>query len=367
VWPRWETFKTQFLSPEGRVIDVGSVDSRTVSEGQSYALFFALVANDPVTFAKVLTWTQDNLAAGDLVNHLPSWLWGQKKDGSWGVLDTNSASDADIWIAYSLLQAGQAWHERRYTALGALLARKILHDESAVLPGLGLSILPAPVGFQISPASWRLNPSYVPLQVLRGLAHDLPDQPQWQQLVAPSLRLLIETAPLGYAPDWAEYHAPDAAASGPTAGKDVAFQNDTKTGAIGSYDAIRVYLWVGMLANTDPERAKLLDTFQPMADYVAAHGTPPERINTETGVVGANAGPFGFSASLLPLLDSLHRTTLADQQVSRLEQLEAHAGPSYFSQVLTLFGTGWHEDRYRFAADGSLRPAWNALCAARTH
>jgi len=83
-WPRWETFKAQFISPDGRVIDVGSVDTRTVSEGQAYGLFFALVAGDKPVFEKLLNWTQENLAAGDLTGHLPSWLWGQKEDGSWG-------------------------------------------------------------------------------------------------------------------------------------------------------------------------------------------------------------------------------------------------------------------------------------------
>ena len=366
-WPRWEAFKAQFVSPEGRVIDVGSADTRTVSEGQSYGLFFALVANDKPEFEKILDWTQENLAADDLVGHLPSWLWGQKKDGEWGVLDENSSSDADLWIAYSLLQAGREWHERSYTALGALLAKRILQQETATLPGLGPSILPAPTGFQLGPHAWRLNASYVPLQLLQGLATALPDQPQWKTFPAPALRLITESAAQGFAPDWVEYHATDGTAKNSATAQAAGFGRDAVTASTGSYNAIRVYLWAGMLASNDPARARLLKTFQPMVDYVGTHGFPPEKIDTATGNSGPNAGPYGFSAAVLPLLDALDQSALSSNQLARINDLEPHAPPAYFSQVLTLFGTGWHEARYRFATDGSLQPAWGTACSYNLH
>ncbi|MFL6704996.1 MAG: glycosyl hydrolase family 8, partial [Paraburkholderia graminis] len=84
-WPAWEQFRRKFVSPDGRVIDVGSDDDRTVSEGQSYGLFFALVANDRASFDRLLHWTENNLAEGDLTAHLPAWLWGRGQDGKWGV------------------------------------------------------------------------------------------------------------------------------------------------------------------------------------------------------------------------------------------------------------------------------------------
>ena len=49
------------------------------AKGQSYALFFALVANDQATFDKVLAWTERHLAEGDLSARLPAWLWGEKR------------------------------------------------------------------------------------------------------------------------------------------------------------------------------------------------------------------------------------------------------------------------------------------------
>ena len=73
AWPDWLTFKRLYLSEDGRVIDRSVPQQITTSEGQSYGLFFALVANDREGFAKILKWTQDNLAGGDLSQRLPAW------------------------------------------------------------------------------------------------------------------------------------------------------------------------------------------------------------------------------------------------------------------------------------------------------
>ncbi|STR68467.1 endoglucanase [Raoultella ornithinolytica] len=71
-WPAWEQFKKEYVSTEGRVVDPADSRKITTSEGQSYALFFALAANDRDAFGKLFQWTQNNLAAGDLRAHLPA-------------------------------------------------------------------------------------------------------------------------------------------------------------------------------------------------------------------------------------------------------------------------------------------------------
>ncbi|MDR5759241.1 cellulose synthase complex periplasmic endoglucanase BcsZ [Caballeronia sp. LZ035] len=342
TWPRWEAFKRDFVSNEGRVIDVGSADARTVSEGQSYALFFALVANDRASFDTILRWTEDQLAQGDLTSHLPAWLWGRDDTGKFRVLDTNAASDADLWIAYALIEAGRAWGERSYTARGAALARRVLDTEAAQLPGLGLTLLPGPVGFHPAADTWRVNPSYVPLQVLRGIGVSLPDDPRWQRLAATSARLLTDTAPHGFSPDWALYRVQGG------------FAPDEDTQAESAYNAIRVYLWAGLLDAADPARAALLERFAPFAAYIAEHGAPPERIDTRNAQAGPNDGNAGFSAAAVPFLTARGETALADAQAARAANAVA---PGYYTSVLTLFGLGWREGRYRFDADGRLHAA----------
>ncbi|AOK52481.1 endoglucanase [Burkholderia stagnalis] len=354
AWPRWDAFKRDFVSADGRVIDVGSADSRTVSEGQAYGLFFALVANDRRAFDTILGWTENNLAQGDLTARLPAWLWGRAADGAWRVLDANAASDADLWIAYTLVEAGRLWHERSYTARGALLAKRVLDDETASVPGLGLTLLPGPVGFRLANDQWRVNPSYSPPQVIRGLGARLPDDRRWASLAASTARVLLDTAPKGFSPDWALYRA------------GAGFAPDAATHAESAYNAIRVYLWAGMLDPADPLAAPLLARFAPFAEHIAAHGAPPEKVDTTTGAAGPNDGNGGFSAAAVPFLDARGQRALADAQAARVDTLARQSPPGYYSSVLTLFGLGWRDARYRFGADGTLDVRWRSRpCAAR--
>lgn len=360
AWNDWATFRRSTVSADGRVIDASTENQVTVSEGQAYGLFFALVANDRATFDKLLSWTENNLAQGDLSGHLPAWIWGRLppdkpgKDGNaWGVIDTHSAADADLWMAYTLLEAGRLWQERRFTSLGTLMARRIVSEETGQLPGLGRTVLPGPAGFRLGDNRWRLNPSYVPLQVMRRLAALLPEEPGWAQMTESSIRLILETAPRGYSPDWVEYDA----ASG--------FLPDTATNAESAYNGIRVYLWAGMLAPQDPQRARVLRQFVPLADYVAANGHPPERVDTRTGQPGPNVGNGGFSAAVAPYLAALGRQDLARAQVQRTREMAAREPLGYYSEVLALFGLGYLGGHYRFAVDGKLLPAWKTGCRAR--
>jgi endoglucanase len=362
-WPAWQAFRRQFLREGDRVIDPLSARAQTVSEGQAYALFFALVAGERECFERILRWTEDNLAGGDLSLRLPAWQWGRRDDGSYGVLDANPASDADLWLVYTLGEAGRLWHERRYLALSSVLAERVLREESAILPGLGRSLLPGAQGFALDSQRWRLNPSYLPLFLARWLAMRSADR-RWQELLASNLRLLRESAPRGFAPDWAWYQ--DGAATtvqGATRADRAGFDPAPAAAAdrIGSYDAVRVYLWLGITAPADPARAGLLSHFAPMADQVERGGSPPRSVEVFDGSV-QGVGPAGFSAALLPFLDALERASAARDQARRLLEQPVPAD-AYYEQALSLFALGWRERRYALAADGSLVPAWRP-CAA---
>ncbi|WP_090466017.1 cellulose synthase complex periplasmic endoglucanase BcsZ [Pseudomonas mohnii] len=344
VWPAWENFKQHMISADGRVIDTSSAQQITTSEGQSYGLFFALVANDGESFDRLLTWTRNNLADGDLSRHLPAWEWGLNKDGRWGVLDNNNASDADLWIAYSLLEAGRLWRRPDYLTLGNHMLWRSAAQTLRKLPGLGLMLLPGDVGFESS-KGWRLNPSYLPPQLLSRFALIAP---VWAEVAQNSRRLLIEGAPKGFAPDWLVWQA----------GKVVSVDGK---GAQGSYDAIRVYLWLGMLAADAPGRTDLLDHFKPMLEATARLGYVPEHVDSGSGK-NKGSGPVGFSAALLPLLatDASSAAALSAQR-ERLRQSPPLAD-AYYNQSLLMFGQGWDEQRYRFDKDGRLQPNWTSTC-----
>ena len=324
------------------MIDPSSPNRITTSEGQSYGLFFALVANDRPAFDQLLTWTENNLAAGDLSAHLPAWLWGENEQKQWTVLDSNSASDADLWIAYNLLEAGRLWKSRRYQTLGTLLLQRIAREEVADIPGLGLMLLPGKVGF-VAEDRWRLNPSYLPPQLLARFA--VLNGP-WRKMQQTNQRLWLETAPHGFSPDWVVWQV----------GK--GWQPDTVKPNIGSYDAIRVYLWAGMLADDDEHKAALLKQLQPMAQLTAQQGVPPEKTDTASGKTHGD-GPVGFSASMLPML--AHEPEALQVQRQRIKQ-NPPGDRAYFSASLALFGQGWDQQRYRFNRQGELQPSWGGQC-----
>lgn len=344
-WPAWSAFRDQFIGDGARVIDKSTPDQRTVSEAQAYAMFFALAANDRAVFERLLRWTEDNLAGGDLTRRLPAWHWGRRSDDSWGVIDANPAADADLWLVHALGEAGRLWRDRRYTALSALLAERVLGEETADLPGLGRTLLPGPRGFVVGPGRWRLNPSYLPPMQLRWLvAHQ---GAAWQAVLASSLQVLRGGAPAGLAPDWVVYDAASRRFEWPE--------------PRGSHDAIRVYLWLGLTHAGDPARAGLLRHFAPMAAATAGAGAPPASVDAHAGAA-QGTGPAGFSAALLPFLKALGQTAELRRQRLRLDARPADAA-AYYERVLGLFGQGGLDGRLRFDAQGRLLPAWTS-CAA---
>lgn len=343
-WPAWQAFKADFISADGRVIDRGTGQAITTSEGQAYAMLFALVANDPGTFALLLGWTQDNLAAGSLSGHLPAWKWGRAADGRWQVLDTNDASDADLWLAYDLLEAGRLWYHAAYAALGTDLLQTVAARSVTAIPGFGVMLLPGSHGFADA-AGWRLNPGYLPPQLTARLADIAP---VWAELAKNNIRLLLQSSPRGFAPDWTDWKS----------GK--GWQVDAEVGPTGSYDAIRVYLWIGMLADGAPDRLELQAHFRPMAELVTRLGHVPQSIDTVNGRPSA-VGPPGFSAALLPLLAATGQHAALATQRERLVT-SPPAKDAYYDQVLALFGEGWDRGFYRFDRAGRLLPAWDNPC-----
>ncbi|TDY22566.1 endoglucanase [Paraburkholderia sp. BL6665CI2N2] len=351
-WSGYRTFVERFVQADGRVIDYSTPAQQTTSEGQSYALFFALVANDRATFDRLLGWIRTNLSGNqfDAQNmRLPSWQWGRKADGSYGVLDPNSASDSDLWIAYDLLQAGRLWHEAAYTQLGEALAAQIARQEMTTLPGVGPMLLPGPQGFK-SGGVTRLNPSYLPLPVLRSLAHEMPNGP-WGKLADSAYRFIKTTAPQGFAPDWAAW-------------QNGQFVVDPKSGDTGSYDAIRVYLWAGLASPADPLAKPWLAALGGMRTRVAQTGFPPEKVSSTTGAASGE-GPLSYWAALAPYFKAFgdeRGLGLARTHLAALDTNVPGREPVYYDRVLGLFGTGFIDGRYRFDEAGRLVPSWRNAC-----
>jgi len=346
-WADWQHFKDRFIQQDGRVIDL-TFGQKSTSEGQGYALFFALVANDRERFDAILQWTHLNLAERRLGDMLPAWHWGRHEDGSWRTVDSNSAADGDLWVAHSLLEAGRLWGVPEYEATGRKLIRLIAEKETVVAGKTGALLLPAPVGFALADGRYEIDPSYIPPFQFRYLATRDPDGP-WLAILRNYLRMSPRIFSAGVAPDTLVVDS-----------EDQVFP-DTEREPAGSYDAIRVYMWAAMSGADGKSQLKLL---APFVELIREKGVPPEKLDPVSGQPVPNDwAPIGFSGAVLPFLKVIGEDKLLDKQLSRLKRDRTQArlskSTNYYDDVLVLFGKGWLDGRYRFDEQGYLHTEWS--------
>lgn len=212
----------------------------TTSEGQSYTMLRAVWIDDKDTFDKSWEWTKNNLQHDD--DHLFSWLFGQRLDGSYGVLiDKNgdtSASDADVDIALALLFASKRWGDQVYYGDAIEIIRDIWEKEVVIINGKPYLAANDKEKFNTTNPDIIVNPSYFAPYAYRIFAKVDP-QNDWIGLVDSgylliedniSLKLDTETS-AGIPSDWLKINK--------KTGKVTAISNTTlKTNY--SYDALRL-------------------------------------------------------------------------------------------------------------------------------
>ena len=107
----WVAFRNRFLSEDGRVID-NSQGGLSHSESQGYGMLLATHYGDRPSFEIMLDWTERNL--GRPTDHLSAWRFNPASNPHVG--DMNNATDGDIYIAWALARAAQAWRQPAYAA-----------------------------------------------------------------------------------------------------------------------------------------------------------------------------------------------------------------------------------------------------------
>lgn len=175
---QWEWYRSQFVTPEGRIIDRGNGEI-SHSEGQGYGMLLAAAAGDRQQFEAIWHWSQQHLQRPDA---LFSWSWQQGR-----VTDPNNASDGDILIAWALLSGYQRWGERQWKHQ----AQRILNSISrqlVVTSAYGPLLLPGRVGF-VSGTTTTINLSYWVFPALHHFSQIDTDGP-WQALIESGHRLI---------------------------------------------------------------------------------------------------------------------------------------------------------------------------------
>ena len=222
---RWQQYKKQFISSEGRVIDNGNANI-SHSEGQGYGMLLAVAADDRVTFKKLWKWTQENLAKRD--DDLFSWRWDPNTSPN--VTDKNNATDGDLLIAWALGRASDQFNEPAFAKAAGKIARAV-RRQLVRNTDFGKQLLPGSQGFETEELM-VINPSYLLLPAFQEL-RQWDSSSEWQQIYQSSRKLLqlLSHKYNGLLPDWVAIKE----------GKFIAVES--KPLRFG-YDALRVPLYV---------------------------------------------------------------------------------------------------------------------------
>ncbi|WP_297209254.1 MULTISPECIES: glycosyl hydrolase family 8 [Thermodesulfovibrio] len=195
----WSYYKRNFLSEDGRVIDIQS-SSISHSEGQGYGMLLSVFFSDKETFDKLWRWTRDNLQVRN-ADSLFAWSWGKHFSGKWTVLDYNNASDGDTLIAYALCLAGDKWKRQEYIE-EAMKIIEVIKNLLVLKIDSSYYVLPAYYGFYRE-NEIIINPSYYILPAYRVFQAVGKDD-FWGKLYGDSVRLLkkLSFGKYGLPPDW---------------------------------------------------------------------------------------------------------------------------------------------------------------------
>jgi endoglucanase len=342
-WFAWHRYADKFVQSDGRVIEEAG-GARTTSRTEAYALFFALVAHDRQRFSRILAWSDSNLAGGRLGLRLPASVWGRRDDGSFGVIDGTSASGADLWFAYDLLEAARLWQRAELGKLGNLLLARIAATEVAGVGERRTPMLLTGSTAHAADAVWQARPSDLAGFQIRYFEKANPSGP-WRAVWETYLHMMERGVRDGVVPARLSIDAHGRVM--PAAGAD----HDEA-------DALRVYLWAGFSPDDDRDLFNLL---APAAATHTPHALPAALAGLTKALDGD--GNDTLSAALLPFALAVRDTDLAQLllgQAHNFKRSEMAELPARADEAsLQLFGEGWYHHRFRFDEDGRLLPRWD--------
>jgi len=311
----WQAYKETFITDQGYVWDRSRDGGEVTSEGQSYALLRSVWMRDQKTFDLVLEWTERILARPD---GLFSWRWHPDS----GIVDANSATDADVDIAFALLMAAKAFNAPAYESKAAALVKAVRLHTSIALPG----------GWFPSAGNWAVmdrvvNISYFAPYAYAAFARLDPagDWPAARKAGYDILARMTEQSPYGLVPDFAVVGSDGAISSMPT---ESGLSNDF------SFDAMRIYWRVAVdcLLTSNPRACADPTRTGKATELFARDGAIFSRYSLE-GTKKSDVVSVSFYGSLLPALGLNHpalATALLQKELSPLQLMAISRDPDRY-------------------------------------
>lgn len=347
LYETWVNYKKTYIEEgSNRTVD-RQQNNITTSEGQSYTMMRSVWIDDKATFDRSWEWTQGYLQRQD---KLFSWKYGERADGSYGILTDiggqNTASDADVDIAMSLLLAYGKWGNDYYLREAQTIIPAIWEKE--VVNVSGKPVLVAN-DLEKGKANVIVNPSYFAPYAYKTFAKIDPSR-NWTALSDNSYDVIstVSKAPLdtetssGLTPNWVEMSVASGQATGVTRG-------DLNTDY--GYDAMRTswrlaldYAWF------KDDRAKqaasslkfLADTYQSDGKLVAIYG--------HDGTAKADyesPAMYGTSIGYFMLQNPAAAKQLYDQKLTTLYNPDTQSWKqqlNYYDDNWTWFGLALYND-----------------------
>ncbi len=262
----WQSYKKNYIEQSsGRTLDTQR-DNITTSEGQSYTMLRSVWADDKTTFDTSWNWTKQNLQRpGD---NLFYWLFGQKPDGSYGILNSqggeNSATDADTDIALALILASRRWQDDNYLEEAKKIIPNIWQEEVVTINNV--PFISADNLEKNSEKYILINPSYFAPYAYKMFSSLDPAHP-WDQVVESSYNVIEQSMAQNLDAQQSAIIPPDWIAIDKTTGELTAPKASSTTTNFG-YDAMRLpfrlaidYQWTNSLrAKNLLEKMKFLGT-----------------------------------------------------------------------------------------------------------
>lgn len=291
----WQFYKDRFLI-NGERVESNNYGG-TISEGQSYALLKAVWMEDPATFQRVWSWTRREMRRPH--DALLGWRWGERENGTSGLIEVENATDADQDIAYALLLAGERWGRTEYIRDARRIIADLWRLDVAEIGGRHYLVPGTWEGFRQEYLS--LNPSYMAPYVYRKFAqYDTTNAAGWTALADQTYDVLEACADLtrpGLPPNWCA--VPWDAQPGTLP---IMFSDRQGEGARDfSYDAFRVFWRMAMDARLSPApgRARaqaFLQKHRHLLTYWEQHQSLPEGFAPDGQPIG-DPPTSGFSLS----------------------------------------------------------------------
>ena len=285
----------------------------TVSEGQAYALVIASALDDDATFELVWGWTGRHLMQA---NGLPAW----RMDARGRLSDTQSASDADVLIAWALLRDDGPGREE-HNAEGRRIAEAALRQE-VIFTGDGTALLAA--------GPWALSKRSVNVSYWTSFIFDdlsrLTQNPTWSVLADQVPQLLGQLTDQGKSlpSDWAQLtddvlrpsSSPLGVASSPSAQPQYGL------------DAQRAVVWSAVSCR--PEEKSFAAQWYSLLRYA-------ERGSSTT--LALNGDVLNGSPHPMPLVASAAAAGAAGDESSQESRLES--AEKMYAQDPTFYGAAW--------------------------